>query len=89
MLTKTGGRSWPPRRCPGQPVPETLLQRRCENLVAAEIARLSRRVPTLHEEHLRHVESALSQVIDRLMLSRASTISGDDLTVLFDLEDVR
>lgn len=66
-----------------------LLQRRCEDLVAAEIARLSRRVPALTEEHLRHVEAALGQVIDRLVLCRTRAVRSDDLTVLFDLGNVR
>jgi DNA-directed RNA polymerase specialized sigma24 family protein len=61
-----------------------LLQRRCKGLVAAETARLPRRVPALRE-HLGHVEAALGQVIDRLVLSRARAISGGELAVLFDL----
>jgi len=47
-----------------------LLRRRCEDPVAAEIARLSRRVPALNDEHLRHVEAAFVQIMDRLVLSR-------------------
>jgi hypothetical protein len=64
-----------------------LLQRRCEGLVAAEMARLSRRVPVLREEHLGHVEAALGRVIDHLVLSRARTVGADELAVLFDLAD--
>lgn len=68
--------------------PRDKLQRRCEDLVAAEMTRLSRRVPALSEEHLRDVEAALGQVVDRLVLYRAPTLSGDALAVLFDLADV-
>jgi hypothetical protein len=64
-----------------------LLQHRCEELAAAEMARLARRVPALHEEHLGHVEATLGRVIDQLVLSRIRTLSGDQLAVLFDLAD--
>jgi hypothetical protein len=64
-----------------------LLQRRCEALVAAELARLSRRLPAVHEEYLGHVEAALRRVIDQLVLSRACALSCEDLVVLFDLAD--
>jgi hypothetical protein len=64
-----------------------LLQRRCEGLVAAEIARLARRVPALREEHLRHVEATLGRVIDRLVMSRADNLGAEELAVLFDLAD--
>jgi hypothetical protein len=64
-----------------------LLQHRCEELVAAEMARLARRVPALREEHLGHVEATLGRVIDQLVLSRIRTLSGDQLAVLFDLAD--
>ncbi len=66
-----------------------LLQCRCEDLVAPEIARLSRRVPALNDERLRHVEAAFVQVMDRLVLARTRTVSGADLTALFELEDAR
>ena len=68
--------------------PRNKLQRRCEDLVAAELTRLSRRVPALSQEDLGHVEAALGQVVDRLVLSRAPTLSGDALAALFDLADV-
>jgi hypothetical protein len=64
-----------------------LLQHRCEDLVAAEMARLARRVPALREEHLAHVEATLGWIIDQLVLSRARTLSGDQLALLFDLAD--
>jgi hypothetical protein len=37
--------------------PRDKLQRRCEDLVAAEMTRLSRRVPALSEEHLGNEET--------------------------------
>lgn len=64
-----------------------LLQRRCEGLVAAEMTRLSRRVPAIPEEHLGHVEVTLGRVIDHLVLSRACAVGADELVALFDLED--
>jgi hypothetical protein len=64
-----------------------LLQHRCEDLVAAEMARLARRVPALHEEHLGHVEATLGRVLDQLVLSRARTLGADQLALLFDLTD--
>ena len=64
-----------------------LLERRYEGLVAAEIARLARRVPALREEHLGHVAATLDRVIDRLVMSRARTAGADELAALFDLAD--
>lgn len=66
-----------------------LLQHQYEDLVAAEIARLSRRVSALHQEHLGQVEAALTQAIDHLVLSRALAISVGELAALFDLADDR
>jgi hypothetical protein len=66
-----------------------LLQRRCEELLATEMARLARRVPTLPSDHLSDVESGLHRVIDRLVLSRAWAVRADQLAVLFDLADAR
>lgn len=65
-----------------------LLQRRCQELVSAELARLSRRVPGLPGEHLGQVEAALGRVVERLVLARAGDISSDVLSVLFDLAGV-
>lgn len=64
---------------------EGLLQRRCQELVSAELARLSRRVPGLPGECLGQVEAALGRVVERLVLSRAGDIGSDALSVLFDL----
>jgi hypothetical protein len=65
-----------------------LLQHRCQDLVTAEMARLSRRVPGLEEEHLGEVEAALCRVID-LLVSRAHAVSADQLTALFGLAEAR
>ena len=61
------------------------LQRRCDDLVAAETARLSRRLPALPGQQLGLVQAALTRVAERLVLSRASDVSGEELKVLFDL----
>jgi hypothetical protein len=64
-----------------------LLKRRCEKLTTAEMSRLARRVPSLHSGQLRQVEAAVGQVVDDLVLSRASAVCGDRLAILFDLAD--
>lgn len=64
-----------------------LLQRRCQDLVAAEMARLSRRAPSLQAEHLGEAEAALCRVMERLVLSRAHTVSAGQLAALFGLLD--
>jgi hypothetical protein len=66
-----------------------LLRRRCEDLLAAEMERLARRVPALPPECLGDVESGLRRIIDRLVLSRARAVRGDQLAVLFGLADAR
>ncbi len=66
-----------------------LLRRRCEELLAAELDRLARRVPALPPAHLSDVEWGLRQIIDRLVLARAPAVRGDQLAVLFDLADAR
>lgn len=68
---------------------EGLLQRRCQELVSAELARLSRRLPGLPGECLGQVEAALGRVVERLVLSRAGDISSDALSALFDLTGAR
>jgi hypothetical protein len=65
-----------------------LLERRCEDIVAAEMTRLAGRVPGLRPGHLRHIEAALGRVIDDLMLSRARVVPGDQLAILPGLADV-
>lgn len=66
-----------------------LLRRRCEDLVAAELSRLTRRVPALCPGQLGQVEAALGRVIGDLVLERAHAVRGDQLAVLFDLADTR
>lgn len=65
-----------------------LLRYRCEDLVAAEMRRLARRVPGLPPADLRHVAAALGRVVDELVLSRARAVPGDRLVALFGLADV-
>lgn len=64
-----------------------LLQRRCEGLVAAEMARLARRVPTLCATHYGEVQVALGRVIDQLVLSQVHAACDDQLASLFDLAE--
>jgi hypothetical protein len=64
-----------------------LLRRRCEDLVAAEMARLARRAPVLRGAQLSQVETALRQLTDGLVLHRADLLSSGQLAVLFDLPD--
>lgn len=66
-----------------------LLQRRCQDLVTAEMTRLSRRVPSLQAEHLGEVEAALCRMMERLVVSRAHTVGADQLAALFVLADAR
>ena len=65
-----------------------LLQHWCEDLVAAEVARLARRVEFTHPEQLGSVETALARIIDDLVLSRALAVSSDQLTALFNLGEL-
>jgi hypothetical protein len=65
------------------------LERWCEDLVIAEMARLARRVPALGTEHLGQVETALGQIIDRLVLRQARMLGDDQLAALFDLRGAR
>jgi hypothetical protein len=64
-----------------------LLQRWCEDLVVAEIARLARRVEFEHPEQLGSVETTLNRIIEDLVLSRTKAVSGDQLAALFDLAE--
>ncbi len=64
-----------------------MLRRRCEDLVAAELSRLARRVPVLRPRQLTHVEAALGRVLGELVLDRAHAVRGDQLAMLFDLAD--
>ncbi|GAA4630540.1 hypothetical protein GCM10023196_056290 [Actinoallomurus vinaceus] len=67
--------------------PGRLLDRHCQELVADELTRLARRVPSLAEEHLGVVETSLRQIIDRLLpVRRRAEARPETLTALFDLE---
>lgn len=67
--------------------PTRLLDRHCEELVADELTRLARRVPSLADEHLGVVETSLRQIIDRLLpVRRRVEARPETLAALFDLE---
>jgi hypothetical protein len=67
--------------------PDRLLDRHCQELVADELTRLARRVPTLAEDHLGVVEASLRQIIDRLLpVRRRAEAPPETLAALFDLE---
>lgn len=65
-----------------------LLDHRLGELVAAELARLARRAPTLADDHLSLVEASLQQIINRLLPARGrGSASPEAVAALFDLED--
>jgi len=66
-----------------------VLRHRCEELMAAEMARLARRAPALHAAHLREVQAAFGRIIEELVLSRADAVHADQLALLFDLPGIR
>lgn len=67
--------------------PSHLLDRRLEELVAAELARLARRAPALADDHLGLVEASLQQIINRLLPARVrASARPEALAALFDLE---
>lgn len=61
------------------------LQTRCEDLIAAEMARLARRVPGLSTAHRGQVQAALGRLADELVLSRAHTVCDDQLVLVFGI----
>lgn len=66
-----------------------LLDRRCQEILAQELERLARRVPSLADDHLGAVEMSLRQIIDRLIPVRARTHACPEaIEVLFDLDGV-
>ncbi len=66
------------------------LQRRCEDLVAAEVARLARRLPDGQRgTRLAEFELALSRLVDQLVLSRVHAVADDQIAALFDLAEAR
>jgi hypothetical protein len=67
--------------------PNRFLDRHCQELVAEEMARPARRVPSLADEHLGIVEALLRQVVDRLLPARRRADARPEaLVALFDLE---
>lgn len=73
--------------CPVALPPSRLLDHRLEELVAAELARLARRVPALATDHLGVVEASLNDVINRLLPFRVrANARPEALAALFDLE---
>jgi hypothetical protein len=70
--------------------PSRLLDDRCRELVADELARLSRRVPSLAAEHLGAVEASLQRIINRLLPTCVwANAQPEALIALFDLEGSR
>jgi glutamyl-tRNA reductase len=64
-----------------------LLNARLEELVAAELARLSRRLPALADDHLGLIEASLQQIINRLLPARGRVSAPPEaVAALFDLE---
>jgi hypothetical protein len=67
--------------------PGHLLERRLQELVTSELARLVRRVPALADDHIGVVEASLEQIIDRLLPARGrATARPEAVAALFDLE---
>jgi hypothetical protein len=62
-----------------------LLERRCEDLIAAETTRLARRASALRPDQLTEVAAALRRVAGQLVLAHTNAISDTQLAVLFDL----
>lgn len=72
---------------PTEAAPSRLLDDRCRALVEDELARLSRRVPSLAAEHLRAVEASLQRIISRLLPAGVrANARPEALIALFDLE---
>jgi hypothetical protein len=70
--------------------PSRLLDDRCRKLVADELARLSRRVPSLAADHLGVVEASLQRIINRLLPAGVrANARPEALIALFDLEGSR
>lgn len=70
--------------------PSRLLDDLCRQLVADELSRLSRRVPSLAAEHLGAVEAALQRIIGRLLPAGVrANARPEALIALFDLEGPR
>lgn len=67
------------------------LRRRCELVIAGELARLARRSPTLGTTELDVVSTAIRRVVDSLLLARLTGMrrSPDQLVALFDLDETK
>lgn len=66
---------------------ENPLDNRVEELVAAELARLSRRAPALADDHLRLIKASLHDIIDRLLPAQGRVSAPPEaVAALFDLE---
>lgn len=74
----------PPTMAPSR----RLLEHRCQEIIAAEVARLARRAPALTENHLGVVEASLRQIVDRLLPARTYADAHPAAVIaLFDLEE--
>lgn len=75
---------------PIEAAPSRLLDDRCREFVADELARLSRRVPSLAAEHLGAVEASLQWITNRLLPTGVrADACPEALVALFDLEGSR
>jgi len=63
------------------------LHRLCDELIAAEMTRLSRRSPALRSAELDEVRAALARLTQSLVLSGARSVTEDKLAVLFNLTE--
>jgi hypothetical protein len=74
---------------PATPRPSAIdaLCRRCDVVISGELARLSRRSPTLGERELELVSTSIRRVVERLLLDRVRERPSDHLATLFDLEE--
>ncbi len=74
----------PPMAAP----PSRLLEHRCQEIIAEEVARLARRAPALAEGHLGLVEASLRRIVDRLLPARTYADAHPSAVIaLFDLEE--
>lgn len=68
--------------------PSRLLDDHCQEIIAGEVARLARRVPSLADDHLGVVETSLRRIVDRIMpVRRRAEAAPETLLALFDLEE--
>lgn len=68
--------------------PSRLLENRCQEIIAEEVARLARRAPALAESHLGVVEASLRRIVDRLLPARPYADAHPAAVIaLFDLEE--